>query len=182
MPFWQIYQKSADWLGWPALIVQPSISAHRKWPEIVVSASTNQVWTKITIRIYAHVLCHSESDTSSVKTFSFKLSIFVWPPPPLIFRSSDGSGLMIWRILCRISWVKSWFCKIQGCNTANVYRNLQGLCGGVVCNICRENPVIFTDCRGIAGKICKYYRVFLANIAENPRRVPVNTCKHLQCT
>ena len=53
MPFWQFYQKSADWLDWPALLVQPSISAHRKWPEMVVSASTNQVWTKITIRSYA---------------------------------------------------------------------------------------------------------------------------------
>jgi hypothetical protein len=41
--------------GWivNALLVQPSISAHRKWPEMVVSASTNQVWTKITIRGYA---------------------------------------------------------------------------------------------------------------------------------
>ena len=53
MPFWQFYQKSADRLDWPALLVQPSISAHRKWPEMVVSASTNQVWTKITIRSYA---------------------------------------------------------------------------------------------------------------------------------
>ena len=42
---------------------------------------------------------------------------------------------------------------------------------GVFCNICRENPVSFIDCRGIAGKIYKYYRVF-----------PVNPCKHLQCT
>ena len=66
MPFWQFYQKSADWLDWPALLVQPSISAHRKWQEMVVSASTNQVWTKITIGSYAHVFCHSESDTSSV--------------------------------------------------------------------------------------------------------------------
>ena len=52
MPFWQFYQKSANWLDWPALLVQPSISAHRKWPEMVVLASTNQVWTKITIRSY----------------------------------------------------------------------------------------------------------------------------------
>ena len=40
-------------LDWPALLVQPSIFAHRKWPEMVVSASTNQVWTKITIGSYA---------------------------------------------------------------------------------------------------------------------------------
>ena len=66
MPFWQFYQKSADWLDWPALLVQPSISAHRKWPEMVVSASTNQVWTKFTIGSYAHIFCHSESDTSGV--------------------------------------------------------------------------------------------------------------------
>ena len=53
MPFWQFLR---NWLiGWigHALLVQPSISAHRKWPEMVVSASTNQVWTKITIRSYA---------------------------------------------------------------------------------------------------------------------------------
>ena len=30
------------WIG-HALLVQPSISAHKKWPEMVVSASTNQV-------------------------------------------------------------------------------------------------------------------------------------------
>ena len=30
-----------------------SVSAHRKWPEMAVSASTNQVWSKITIRSYA---------------------------------------------------------------------------------------------------------------------------------
>ena len=33
---------------------------------MVVSASTDQVWTKITIGSYAHVFYHSESDTSSV--------------------------------------------------------------------------------------------------------------------
>ena len=48
-----ILPKSADWLDWPALLVQPSISVHRKWLEMVISASTNQVWTKITIRSYA---------------------------------------------------------------------------------------------------------------------------------
>ena len=61
---------------------------------------------------------------------------------------------------------------------------LQGFTGtllGVFCNICRESPVIFTDCSGIAGKICKYYRVFSADIAENTCRVPANPCKHLQC-
>jgi hypothetical protein len=43
-----------------------SIFAHRKWPEMVVSASTNQLWTRITIGSYAHFFCHSESDRSSV--------------------------------------------------------------------------------------------------------------------
>ena len=40
------------WIG-HALLVQPSISVHGKWPEMVVLASTNQLWTKITIRSYA---------------------------------------------------------------------------------------------------------------------------------
>jgi hypothetical protein len=56
---------------------------------------------------------------------------------------------------------------------------LQGFTGtlsGVFCNICRENPVIFIDCRGIAGKICKYYRVLPADIADKPLQSP---CKSL---
>ena len=78
MPFWQFYQKSADWLDWPALLVQLSISAHRKWPEMVVSASTNQVWTKITIRSYAHVFCHSEPDRSSVWAMHWICALKSW--------------------------------------------------------------------------------------------------------
>ena len=51
-------------------------------------------------------------------------------------------------------------CKYEHLRTAlqmftGIYRDSVG----VFCNICRENPVIFTDCRGIAGKICKYYWV-----------------------
>ena len=38
------------------------------------------------------------------------------------------------------------------------------------CNIYRENPVIFTDCREIP-----------ADIAEKPLNHPVNPYKHLQC-
>ena len=38
---------------------------------MVVSASTNQVWTKITIGSYAQVFCHSESETSSVKALLY---------------------------------------------------------------------------------------------------------------
>ena len=53
MTFWQFFRNwRIGWIG-HALSVQPSISAHRKWPEMVVSASTNQVWTKIIIRSYA---------------------------------------------------------------------------------------------------------------------------------
>ena len=44
---------------------------------------------------------------------------------------------------------------------------------GKPCNMFR-----FTE---FAGKICIYYRVFLAVIAENPRIVPAIPCKHLQC-
>ena len=53
MPIWQSYQKSTNLLDWPPLLVQPSISALRNGLEMVVSASTNQVRTKITVRIYA---------------------------------------------------------------------------------------------------------------------------------
>ena len=45
---------------------------------MVVSASTNQVWTKITIRSYAHVFCHSESDRSSVRIQSGKIFNPLW--------------------------------------------------------------------------------------------------------
>jgi hypothetical protein len=53
---------------------------------------------------------------------------------------------------------------------------------GVFCNICREKPVIFTDFPCNPPAICKYYRGFPADIAESPRRVPVNPCKNLQCS
>ena len=72
--------------------------------------------------------------------------------------------------------------------TANVYRDLQGLCRGFLqylqgksCNIYRFS-LQYLQIAEIAGKICKYYRIFPADIAENPWRVPVNPCKHLQCT
>jgi hypothetical protein len=38
------------------------------------------------------------------------------------------------------------------------------------CNIYRENPVMFTDCREIP-----------ANTAETRPKNPVISCKHLQC-
>ena len=39
---WQFYQKSADWLDWPALLVQRAALefAHRKWPEMEIVTST----------------------------------------------------------------------------------------------------------------------------------------------
>ena len=64
--------------------------------------------------------------------------------------------------------------------TANVCRELQGLCGGFLqylqgkpCNIYRFSLQSLQS--------CKYDRVFPADIAENPHRVPAIPCKHLQC-
>ena len=50
-----------QWINW---II--SISAHRKWPEMAVSASANHVWTKIIIRSYAWSFGHSDPDPSNV--------------------------------------------------------------------------------------------------------------------
>ena len=72
--------------------------------------------------------------------------------------------------------------------TANVCRDLQGLCGGFLQYLQGKTWNIYRfslqslQIAGIAGKICKYYRIFPADIAENPFRVPVNPCKHLQCS
>ena len=72
--------------------------------------------------------------------------------------------------------------------TPNVCRDLQGLCRGFLqylqgksCNIYRFS-LQFLQSVNIAGKTCKYYRIFPADIAENSCRVPVNPCKHLQCS
>jgi hypothetical protein len=71
---------------------------------------------------------------------------------------------------------------------AGIYRDLQGLCRGFLqylqgkpCNIYRFS-LQYLQIAEIAGKIFKYYRMFPADIAENPCRVPVNPCKHLQCS
>ena len=71
--------------------------------------------------------------------------------------------------------------------TANVCRDLQGLCRGFLqylqgksCNIYRFS-LQYLQIAEIAEKLCKYYRIFPADILENPCRVPVNPCKHLQC-
>ena len=45
---------------------------------MVVSVSTNQVWTKITIRSYAHVFCHSEPDRSSVWAMHWICALKSW--------------------------------------------------------------------------------------------------------
>ena len=66
-------------------------------------------------------------------------------------------------------------------NTLQMFTGVYRVFNRFFCNICRENPVIFTDCREFAGKICKYYRVFPADIAEKLKNHPVNPCKHLQC-
>ena len=44
MPFLSIFLKFADWLDWPCHVAA--------WLEMVVTASTNQVWTKFTISSY----------------------------------------------------------------------------------------------------------------------------------
>ena len=53
-----------------------------------------------------------------------------------------------------------------------VYRVIKvfsAISAGKTCNICRDFPAI-----------CKYYRVFPADIAEKPLNHPVKPCKHLQ--
>ena len=72
--------------------------------------------------------------------------------------------------------------------TANVCWDLQGLCMGFLqylqgksCNMYRFS-LPYLQIAEITGKICKYHRIFPADIAENPCRVPVNPCKHLQCS
>ena len=49
-------------------------------------------------------------------------------------------------------------------HTPNICRDLQGLCRGFL---------QYLQIAEIAGKICKYCRIFPADIAENPCRVPV---------
>ena len=80
-------------------------------------------------------------------------------------------------------WQKRWLQSVQILYmvkemyyTANVYRDLQGLCGGVSTISAGKNPVIFTDFPCNPPAICKYYRVFPADIAENPPKSP---CKSL---
>ena len=64
----RLWFRPSSYLGgkkWMNSII--SISVQKKCPEMVGSASTNQVWTtKITIGGYAHVFWQSESDRSSV--------------------------------------------------------------------------------------------------------------------
>ena len=67
---------------------------------------------------------------------------------------------------------------------AGIYRDSAGgflqYLQGKSCNIYRFS-LQYLQIAEIAGKTCKYYRIFPADIAENPCRVPVNPCKHLQC-
>ena len=72
------------WIG-QALLVQPSISANRKWPEMVVSASTNQLWPKITIKIYPWSF--AIQIPSSVKRICKLLYVQYWKMYLLLFFS-----------------------------------------------------------------------------------------------
>ena len=56
------------------------------------------------------------------------------------------------------------------CTTLQMFTGVYRVIKGVFCNICRDCPAI-----------CKYYRVFPADIAEKPLNHPVNPCKHLPC-
>ena len=127
---------------------------------------------------YIHIIAHSSSAWS--RTF------WIYP---------DRHKLWI------MGWISFWIC-ILNLNTnrtnvpdstkeeeytANVCRGLQGLYRGFLqylqgksCNIYRFS-LQYLQIAEIAGKICKYYRIFPADIAENPCRVPVNPCKHLEC-
>ena len=75
MPFWQFFR---NWLiGWigHALLVQPSISDHRKWPEMVVSAFTNQV-SNMNKKLF--LKCNFRSIGLQMETtFAFHLSIAI---------------------------------------------------------------------------------------------------------
>jgi hypothetical protein len=73
---------------------------------------------------------------------------------------------------------------------AGIYRDLQGLCRGFLqylqgkpCNIYRFS-LQYLQIAEIAGKIVKYYRMFPADIAENPcrycRKPLQSPCKSLQ--
>ena len=53
---------------------------------------------------------------------------------------------------------------------------------GVFYNICRENPVMYTD---VPCKFCKSVNITgfsLQILQKTPRRVPAIPCKHLQCS
>ena len=52
----------------------------------------------------------------------------------------------------------------------DLLRGFAAISAGKTCNIRRDFPAI-----------CKYYRVFPADIAEKTLNHPVNHCKHLQC-
>ena len=53
---------------------------------------------------------------------------------------------------------------------------------GVFYNICRENPVMYTDFPFNPCNPVNITGFSLQILQKPPRRVPVNTCKHLQCT
>ena len=105
-------------------------------------------------QIYIYQLCKKSSKIKA---------IFRSSPPKII----GGYNFKAW------TWVSitKWQSTLQ--MFTGIYRDS----AGVFCNICREKPVIFTDCReipaDIAGFPCRYCRKNLNH--------PVNPCKHLQC-
>ena len=101
MPFWQFL---INWLiGWigHALLMQPSISVHRKWPEMIVSASTNQVWTKITIRSYVW------SFALQIQIQAVCLTLLPVTKYNAVYFLSSGHSLVWCQVLHTIQWLLS---------------------------------------------------------------------------
>ena len=76
------------------LLVQPTISAHKKWPEMVLSASTNQVWTKISVR----------------SLLVIQIQIQAICPPCIAYRAScKGFLTIVWK----------WNTRLVNCNISS---------------------------------------------------------------
>ena len=65
--------------------------------------------------------------------------------------------------------------------TANVCKELQGLCGGFL-QYLQGKPRNIYRFPLQSLQSCKYYRVSLHILQKTPCRVPAIPCKHLQCT
>ena len=105
---------------------------------------------------------------------------------------SDPCQLMFYMFYLFQNWRCNYFCLLLLTSVFTVFRPtliipyttnqmftaVYRVIKGFFCNICRENPAIFTDCR----EILYHHRVFPADISEKHLDHPVNPCKHLQCT